>query len=344
MARRWWVTILLFVLFLPVQSCKKKHHVVNRGFYYWKTIYNPTQFETTTLQNLRVQTMYIRLFDVDAANSHIYPVAPVRLPASPDSAFRYTPAIFITQRALLALTPTNISSVAASISNMAAGICAGGNITPSEVQIDCDWTSSTRARYFELLRALKNNDFFKGKLLSCTIRMHQIKYTTSSGIPPVDKGLLMCYNMGNMKKPGNHNSILERDVAESYLSGIGSYPLRLDIALPVFSWSLLFHGQQFGRILRDVPKDLLEGNQLFGKRNERLYQCLADTVWMGYHLSPTDVIRVEDCDRQTLESVAAYTAKRVNNDSINVVFFSCDSITLSKHSLNELETIYDRYR
>ena len=344
MARRWRFTALLFVLLLPVQSCRKNHHVVNRGFYYWKTVYAPTQFESETLRNLRVQTMYIRLFDVDAANKHIYPVAPVRLPASPDPSYTYIPAIFITQRALLALTPANISAVAASISNMAAGICVGGNITPSEIQIDCDWTSSTRTRYFELLRALKNTDFFKGTLLSCTIRMHQIKYTNSSGIPPVDKGLLMCYNMGNMKKPGNHNSILDRDIAESYLSGIGSYPLRLDIALPIFSWSLLFHGQQFGRILRDVPKDLLEGNKLFRKRNERMYQCLADTIWMGYHLTPNDVIRVEDCDQQTLESVAAYTAKRVNNDSLNVIFFSCDSITLSKHSVNELETIYDRYR
>lgn len=344
MARRWWFTVLLFVLLLPVQSCEKKHHVVNRGFYYWKTVYAPTQFESATLRKLRVQTMYIRLFDVDAAKNHIYPVAPVRLPASPDPSYKYIPAIFITQRALLALTPANISSVAASISSMAAGICAGGNITPREIQIDCDWTSSTRTRYFELLRALKSTGFFKGKLLSCTIRMHQIKYTNSSGIPPVDKGLLMCYNMGNMKKPGNHNSILDRDVAERYLSGISAYPLRLDIALPVFSWSLQFHGQQFGRILRDVPKDLLEGNQLFRKRNERMYQCLADTLWMGYHLSRNDVIRVEDCDQQTLESVAAYTAKRVNNDSLNVIFFSCDSITLSKHSVNELETIYDRYR
>ena len=344
MVRRWLFAVLFTMVLLPVHSCKKKHHVVNRGFYYWKTTYSPTKYEKNALRNLKVQTMYIRLFDVDAADDRIYPVAAVRLPVALDPSYRYIPVIFITQRTLLALNHANISTVAARICNLAAGICGRSNLNPTEIQIDCDWTSSTRVRYFELLRTLKSTDFFKGKLLSCTIRMHQIKYTASSGIPPVDKGLLMCYNMGNMKKPGDHNSIIDVTIAESYLSGIGSYPLHLDIALPIFSWSLLFHGQQFGRILRDVPEDLLQKNPLFRKRSGHLYQCLADTVWMGYKFSRLDVIRVEDCTQSKLEAIADYTAKRVNNDSVNIAFFSCDSITLSKHSVNELETIYDRYR
>jgi hypothetical protein len=346
MLRSFSLSFIALLLLCCLPGCKHKPHVVNRGFYYWKTTYAPTAFEQHTLQQLKVQTMYIRLFDVDMnqAIRQPYPVAAVRLPAAMDKAFRYVPVIFITQRTLKLLNKDNIPQTAARINNLAYGLCTAAGITPAELQIDCDWTAGTRQTYFSLLTALRKQDFFAGKTLSCTIRMHQIKYTGSSGIPPADKGLLMCYNMGNMKKPGEHNSILETATAKQYLSGIGSYPLPLDIALPIFSWSLLFHGQEFGSILRDVPAALMEQNPLFRKRSATIYECRRDTIWQGHLLRTHDVIRVEESDPETLEEIAAYTAARIKNDSLNIIFFSCDSITLSKYPLHELETVYHHYQ
>jgi hypothetical protein len=46
-------------------SCKKEHHTVTRGFYYWKSIYRPSAYELKTLGKLQVHKMYIRFFDVD---------------------------------------------------------------------------------------------------------------------------------------------------------------------------------------------------------------------------------------------------------------------------------------
>ncbi len=63
-----------------------------------------------------------------------------------------------------------------------------GTPPPREIQIDCDWTERTRNAYFQLLTALKREPFLQGKILSATIRLHQVKYVQRSGIPPADRG------------------------------------------------------------------------------------------------------------------------------------------------------------
>jgi len=339
-------TIAFFVLTVcSLCSCQRNHHTVTRAFYYWKTTYNPTTYELNALQQLQVQKMYIRLFDVDWSNAtkQAYPVATIRMPDAKGTTFDFVPVIFITQKTLTNLSAKNIPELSERINSLAQAVCSQSAIRPTEIQIDCDWTAKTKDAYFQLLTALKTQPFFSGKTLSCTIRMHQVKYTTSSGIPPVDKGLLMCYNMGNMKKPGTHNSILDADVAKSYLSGIDRYPLPLDIALPLFSWSILFRDKQFVGILRDVYPPALEGSGLFRKLDANRFQCMQDTVWQGYTLAKNDLIHFEEPSQSTIAEIAAYTAKRVGNEKLNVIFFSCDSITLSKHSVHDLEAVYDSY-
>jgi len=54
-------------------------------------------------------------------------------------------------------------------------------------------------------------------------------------VPPVDKGLLMFYNMGKISPDLNaRNSIYNRADAEAYLESLPNYRLSLDVALPVF--------------------------------------------------------------------------------------------------------------
>ena len=64
-----------------------------------------------------------------------------------------------------------------------------------EIQIDCDWTASTQEAYFEFLHYLKEKAKDKQIQLSATIRLHQLSMTP----PPVDRGILMMYNTGDVK-------------------------------------------------------------------------------------------------------------------------------------------------
>jgi len=344
---RYFSRLLICVLFCAVSTgCKRRHHVITPAFYYWKTVYSPSTYEQETTIRLGTKLMYLRLFDVDTdpGATDAYPVGLVRVNERVDSTMQYIPVIFVTQRTLHKLPVQRMTALAHKIARRTEVSCENAGIKPREIQIDCDWTTGTREKYFRLLSELKKQPFIAGKLLSCTIRLHQVKYTTSSGIPPVDRGALMCYNVGELRKPGTQNSILDAELAEKYLSHIDTYPLPLDIALPLFSWSLLFRSGQFVGILRDVDIAEIKQSGLFGRNGDGRYACEQDTLWRGQQFRRGDIVRYEASEQRDLLEVAAYTSQHVHNDSLRIIFFSCDSITLSKHSVHDLEKVLDCYR
>jgi len=327
-------------------SCDHHHHSISPGIYYWKTVYGPGQYELQKLQQLKCRNMYLRLFDVDWSerDHEAIPIAPIRLPQHLDTIFNYIPVVFIKQEVLLHFKDSSTTALAEHIAAMMRGICEAPGINPKEVQIDCDWTSGTRDIYFSLLKELRKQQWFSGKILSATIRMHQVKYKSTIGIPPVDKGLLMCYNMGNIKKYDAKNSILDPDEAERYLEYLPAYPLELDVALPLFDWCLLFRDKHFKGILRDIPVVALKEVGLFEKARYNMYTCTKDSMWNGYELKKGDDLRPENAAYADILEVAKYTSQKIKQNSLNIVFFHCDSITLSKYSDDELEKVLDCYR
>ncbi|MBQ5861981.1 MAG: hypothetical protein IIW65_07575, partial [Alistipes sp.] len=106
-----------------------------------------------------------------------------------------------------------------------------------EMQFDCDWTTSTQQSYFRLCEA--SRDLLKADsiALSSTIRLHQI----SQNAPPVDRGVLMLYNTGNLKSIETRNSILDIKDVEPYLKKKIEYPIPLDYVYPTFGWGVKFY-------------------------------------------------------------------------------------------------------
>lgn len=56
----------------------------------------------------------------------------------------------------------------------------------------------------------------------------------------------MCYNISDIKNPGTENSIFTEGEARKYFTNINKYPLPLDIALPAFSWAVVYRNGKFG--------------------------------------------------------------------------------------------------
>ena len=106
-----------------------------------------------------------------------------------------------------------------------------------EMQLDCDWTTSTQQSYFKLCEA--SRDLLKADsiALSSTIRLHQLSQTA----PPVDRGVLMLYNTGNLKSIDTQNSILDIRDVEPYLKKKIEYPIPLDYVYPTFGWGVKFY-------------------------------------------------------------------------------------------------------
>ena len=105
-----------------------------------------------------------------------------------------------------------------------------GNV--HEIQIDCDYTSKSRATYYQFLEAIKSQLSTIHYQLSTTIRLHQL----SMPVPPVDYGVLMVYNTGDPRKWQERNPILDYRDVYPYLNKLAQYQLPLAAAYPVYQW------------------------------------------------------------------------------------------------------------
>ena len=110
-----------------------------------------------------------------------------------------------------------------------------------EIQIDCDWTRSTRRLYAEFMQAMLSECHSRHLKLSSTIRLHQLAQTP----PPADRGVLMMYNTGDATDIRCHKPILDMHDAAPYLPRLKDYKLTLSTAYPIFTWRILFRGGRF---------------------------------------------------------------------------------------------------
>ncbi len=213
-----------------------------RGIYHWKATYNPTPWELRFLKDHHIQRLYIRMFDVDQNPEYNtdYPIIPIAttrfLQPLPDS-MEIIPCVYITNNALK--QDDKMSTLAARIYNRLSEISACNGFTFSEVQLDCDWTTSTRARYFDLCNNLKQQLARKNITLSSTMRLYQLSDTSLSNIP-VDRTTLMCYNLGGLQDARTNNSILEFSEAKPFFGLAKSLPENMDVAYPTFGWGVVF--------------------------------------------------------------------------------------------------------
>lgn len=257
------------------------------------------------------------------------------------------PVIFIGNECFQKIDTAETILLANKIMSLVAEMLQQQGITAvEELQIDCDWTASTRENYFRLLQEVKRSIhenhllYAKNVQLSATIRLHQIKYSNRTGIPDVDKGLLMCYNMGNLKNPASNNSILDPAELKKYVGGLSHYPLQLDIALPLFSWMVYFKQQTYKGILTNLdPKELNEG---IGYWQRNLFQFSTDTTLQGIPFQRTDVLRLEESTYADLKTSAQYISNQLSpkNQRCTILFYHLDQLILNKHPQHELETLF----
>lgn len=338
--------IVLPLLIYSFADCNNKRNPtlpVNRAFYYWKSVYRNNSAEQTALKNLKVNTVYTKFFDVDwnYDESKCFPLAQINFRDKPDTSLNIIPCVFITNRSIANIDSANIPGLADNISNLLDGIIVRNGFKKiNELQIDCDWTEKTKGKYFLLLTELKKKDLFQNKLLSATIRLFQLKFINRCGIPPVDKGLLMAYNMGNLKNASSENSILDHNVLEDFAAHLSGYPLKLDIALPLFGWYVWFDNkQQYKGLIHDFSIPPPEFFPVEKNANRYIFKSTFDSL--GYSFQTGDVLRKEESKADEILKAAKTLSAYLKKDTLTLCCFHLDSITLKKYSANELEEIFN---
>jgi hypothetical protein len=317
---------------------------ITRGFYYWRSVFKNIAAEQRILKEAKVTHLYIKFFDVDwnYRTSKPFPLAQIQFADNPDSSLQIIPVVFITNRCLSQIDSSTIPSLAENIARLLASTSSANNIKNiSELQIDCDWTDKTKDKYFYLLRELDKHSFFSNKLLSVTIRLYQAKYKQRTGVPPADKGLLMAYNMGNIKNPETANSILDPAEMEKYIKDIRSYPLHLDLALPLFSWYVWFkYDESYKGLIHDYDLPALSGFPI-QEKNQDKYIFTRDYDTLGFSFQKGDILRKEASDLSDIVKAGELFAKHFPGDSLTLSCFHLDSLILKKYPADVLEKIFN---
>ncbi|MBS7232660.1 hypothetical protein KHA90_16705 [Flavobacterium psychroterrae] len=375
------IFILLFAA-LNGATCEKGEHEVVRSFCYWKTDLNFQKEDDSLIKDLKVQHMYVRFFDVDwnPYAKEPLPVATIhdmRLNASNPE---ITPSIFITNEVVLQANKKQLDSLAARIAKRVQTIGEKINETKAdnvanaivypkdyykqenykqinydsvkaielaklkvdfkEILIDCDWTEKSKDNYFYLLKQIKKG--FPTAQISATIRLWQYKYASKAGIPPVDKGLLMCYNLTRPEDFNSKNSIGTSEELAQYITH-DQYKMKLDIALPLYSWAVVFRGNQFKGILSDY--DQLRSDTIKLKKTSATKYVLQDDVLIGQtYLRNGDEIRIEKISEKELEKMISIVKGKIKIDNqTKVTFFSFDKKYINDYGTQNISNYYESF-
>ena len=331
--------IILGLLGIGLVACQSSESSApsTPAFYHWKVAYNPTRSEVDQLRELNIQKQYIHFFDVDwdARTRQPVPKAVVQFRQKPTGAV--VPVVFITNRTISNLTPAALSDLARYITQGVTRLRDQNQLTVSEVQFDCDWSAGTRDRYFQLLTLLK-----KGitQPLSATIRLHQIKYTDQMGIPPVARGMLMLYNVADWKRADTRNSIYDADVADPYLSFLETYPLPLDLVMPIFHWTVVYRNNRFLTFLNNLDrKTLVKSDFLTVQADSMRFIANRDTTAFGFSVRRGDLFRAEAITSETLLTEKNRVMKEMKKQPLTFALFHLDSTTLAAYPHETLQRL-----
>jgi hypothetical protein len=203
------------------------------------------------------------------------------------------------------------------------------------VQFDCDWTAGTRAQYFAFLR--ESTRLFAGQRISSTVRLYQYKYPAKAGVPPVARGMLMCYNAGNVKDPEAVNSIFDRREVMSYLTDQQPYPLPLDYALPIFEWALLYRSGKLEAILSTALLQREYGYKRYLKDVTDQHATVSEDFVYGYtsqsiFVRQGDEIRFERPAMDDVAAVAAWLHEHKQTADAALTFYHLNHHDLTQYS------------
>jgi hypothetical protein len=356
---------------------------VQRAFYFWQTSLNNFEWGDSAYQALHVNRVYLRMFDVDwdEGTQMTTPVSPLQFQyAYWNKDTEAVPVVFITNRTFKQLTKEQSVELAHQVHRKVVTMMASllnahqvpynehydsqspyrvlskdfreqakydstyqANMTRvKQVQFDCDWTESTREKYFAFLETCVK--LFDQQLVSSTVRLYQYKYPGKAGVPPVKRGMLMCYNAGNIKDPETKNSIFDVKEVKSYLEG-SDYEIPLDYALPTFEWAVLFQQGKFASILsaEDLRANYAD---YLSEPQDGVSQVTQDFVYgsdySGIYIRYGDEIRFETADLRDVQEIASWLSSHKNNKDAVLTLYHLNTYDLQKHS-KEIESIFGSF-
>ena len=336
--------LLALSILFTASFCSIPDREITPAFYHWRTQFALSAQELTYLNQLNTNIVYVKFFDVDwdFIKQEAVPKASVQLDNSPKLPLEIIPTIFITNRTFKHLPKDEIPDLVEKITTKIENL--GRNYQFKEIQIDCDWTQSTRIPYFTFLEQLKASWQAQNVSLSTTIRLHQFKYPEKTGIPPIDKGMLMVYNVGKLENWTEKNSILSIQNLQPYLVDFDEYALKLDIALPIFAWGVVYRGSKLIKLINNLHVEMLGDTSVIKEIGKNRFELTKSTYINGYYLYAGDRIRIESIDQELLNETATLLADYNPDQAFTLAFYHLDTSTIKHYQYEQLQQVISNFK
>ncbi len=338
--------ILLTILFvLLFQACSKPNKVENveRAFYYWKSDnWNLSEMEDKVIDTQKVSKLYVKFFEVEHNNlMGNIPISKNNLSFYSDKKFTVVPCVYIRNEVFLESKKEALDLLADNVAfliNKKKEDNLDRLKEVDEIQMDCDWTINSKENYFYFLKKLK--EIYKKKV-SCTLRLYPYKYPDKMGIPPVDKVMLMCYNLINPLDNKDKNSILDINELGLYLNKQREYPVHLDIALPIYSWMQLYQNNQFTKV---IYNDFDKIEPFLKPIKPLWFEVTKDITLPNLYLRVGDKVKYDKITSNQLNKAINIIKKKVILErQITVSLFHLDAEQTKYFSHEEISTLYSSF-
>jgi hypothetical protein len=338
-----YIIYLLFCTLLG--SCQNASRIVYPSFYYWKSTLQTSDLDTIQMAQFGLKRLYIKYLDIDwnaIQGAQPRSITQVQQNALPQKV-EIVPVVFITNRVFLNLKSEDLPILADRLLTQLKIPLS----TAPELQIDCDWSEGSRLRYFEFLTILKQKirfgNFESFRNVSATIRLHQIRYWHKTGIPPVDRGMLMMYNLLKVSDFNERNSIYETVEARKYLKKQQPYPLPLDVVLPIWSWAVAYREGKYLHLFNNLNTKSCDTLAFLEREKTPFFRVKQDTVFQNQYLRIGDRLKIEEITPNALQEAADLASRFVQNDSIHISFFHWDEPVLQKMPFSEMKKAFYKF-
>jgi len=341
--------LLFFVLIsCTLISCShNKAENVENAFYYWKSDAGYLdKKEDSAVKNLRIHKLYVKFFEVESnAMMGNIPISKTDLGeyswwSDNKLTMEIVPVVYLKNEVFLKSSKDEIDTLVSNVYHLIKKYEKEKftkALPVSEIQMDCDWTLKSKDNYFYFLRQLKK---ISGQQLSCTLRLYPYKYPEQMGVPPVDKAMLMCYNLINPMERKDKNSILDNEELSAYLDKERKYPVHLDIALPIYSWMHVFQNDHFTNVL--YPENTIK--KILKPVKPMWYEVTKDTVINNAYLRVGDNVKFEEMNAAKIhEAIKIIKDHVVFDRNITVSLFHLDKNQLNNYNYETLSRFYSDF-
>ncbi|MDX4034998.1 hypothetical protein [Aliarcobacter skirrowii] len=295
--KRYIFILLAFILIFSIFIFSKNSEKFEISYYVWENSYK---------NEILNEKLYIKVLDIDYSSKlEIIKTNFIETPPK-----NFIPTIYITNK-----TMQNVNFK--ELSNSIIKVLKSFKFSFDELQIDCDWSDSSKTNFFLFLEELKKE---LDITLSATLRLHQIKYFYRTGVPPVDYGILMYYNMSNLSDFNTKNYILDNNIAKKYLYNFDVYPLKLKLALPLYSQAIQFRNKRAINLFEGIKKE--DFNENFEDLGDNRFQVLKSHYFKGQYIYKNDILRFDYVTYKDLEIALNDFLKYSKNYFNEIIFYT----------------------